>query len=476
MGASDTDDVFPLHFLDDIGINRIVVNWLVHFNDALDAQKLHDSLLRLLQIGDWKRAGGRLRQRNGKLEIHVPQQFSSSRPAFLYHHDSIDKSVHEHPLAVDFAAGLSTSRCATYPISNKLKTFMVGPSTPSDFKSWIDKDVPMLSIKVTTFRDATLLGISWPHSLMDASGVVGLLQGWSLVLAGKEDELPPVLGVRNDVLSDALLEARQAKKEVFRVQTWHLKTLGILVWVWRYVSDLLWNGAPEVRRILLTRAALQHLKARAMKESGQDSFISDNSVLTAWFARIVLLTGRFSRPATLISFLNARYRLQQVQQTGVYILNMIVPSFTFLPKGVTDLGQLALEQQRQLDQRASEPQTLGMVAMLHDCYHAGKNPFLQLVVGDKDAVPIGFNNLARLDIAGAARFGPAVVTQGVSKEVQDRQNEPGTASNFTVHVEPERGAYFLTVAGKDKAKNYWMIGRLNQKGWTKLEDELKQLA
>lgn len=56
------DDIFPVHMLDDTKTLRgIVVTWTLRFNDVLDADKLHDSLSRLLEIGDWRKVGGRLR-------------------------------------------------------------------------------------------------------------------------------------------------------------------------------------------------------------------------------------------------------------------------------------------------------------------------------------------------------------------------------------------------------------------------------
>jgi hypothetical protein len=33
----------------------------MRFNDVLDAEKLHDALSELLEIGDWRKLGGRLR-------------------------------------------------------------------------------------------------------------------------------------------------------------------------------------------------------------------------------------------------------------------------------------------------------------------------------------------------------------------------------------------------------------------------------
>ncbi len=60
--AVETDDIYPVHMLDDTNTLRdIIVAWTLRFNDVLEADKLHASLLRLLEIGDWRKIGGRLR-------------------------------------------------------------------------------------------------------------------------------------------------------------------------------------------------------------------------------------------------------------------------------------------------------------------------------------------------------------------------------------------------------------------------------
>lgn len=54
-------DVYPLHSLDDSKVNYCFVNWMMRFNDVLDAEKLNEALSQLLRMGDWKKLGGRLR-------------------------------------------------------------------------------------------------------------------------------------------------------------------------------------------------------------------------------------------------------------------------------------------------------------------------------------------------------------------------------------------------------------------------------
>jgi hypothetical protein len=56
------DDVYPVHVLDDTKTMRsVLIAWTLCFNDVLDAHKLQFSLAELLEIGDWRKLGGRLR-------------------------------------------------------------------------------------------------------------------------------------------------------------------------------------------------------------------------------------------------------------------------------------------------------------------------------------------------------------------------------------------------------------------------------
>lgn len=53
--ASNDDEVFPVHTFDDPGRNEIIVtSWTMRFNDVLDKDRLHESLIKLLEIGDWR--------------------------------------------------------------------------------------------------------------------------------------------------------------------------------------------------------------------------------------------------------------------------------------------------------------------------------------------------------------------------------------------------------------------------------------
>ena len=56
-------EVYPLHLQDDVAMSKAVFSWLMRFNDVLDGDKLRNSLLRLLERGDWRKLGGRLHRK-----------------------------------------------------------------------------------------------------------------------------------------------------------------------------------------------------------------------------------------------------------------------------------------------------------------------------------------------------------------------------------------------------------------------------
>src|SRR4051812_45991644 len=60
--VEDIHDVLPLHVLDDTAGNRsLFLAWTMRFDDVLDANMLHCSLVKLLQREGWRKLGGRLR-------------------------------------------------------------------------------------------------------------------------------------------------------------------------------------------------------------------------------------------------------------------------------------------------------------------------------------------------------------------------------------------------------------------------------
>ncbi|ELR06042.1 hypothetical protein VC83_02271 [Pseudogymnoascus destructans] len=129
------------------------------------------------------------------LEIHVPPTFTPARPALTYSHTAIPSNIDDHPLAKTLPKAASIQRG-----SNEFRDFECRRDAPATLEDYLTNDTPILSLDITSFNDATIIGLIWPHVLMDVMGQQALLRGWSLVLAGKESEVPALLGAREDAL------------------------------------------------------------------------------------------------------------------------------------------------------------------------------------------------------------------------------------------------------------------------------------
>lgn len=67
-----TDTIIPLHHLDDISILRCIVNdFTLRFDDVLDPGKLSAALERLLELGNWRKLGARLRLKVSRISNNV---------------------------------------------------------------------------------------------------------------------------------------------------------------------------------------------------------------------------------------------------------------------------------------------------------------------------------------------------------------------------------------------------------------------
>lgn len=495
--VSESDDVYQLHPLDDTKMARYMVSWLMRFNDVLDADQLHAALSRLLEIGDWKKIGGRLRHKvrypmklesssnnaNGvqnkqRLEIHVPKHYSAERPPIAYFHETLyDTSYEQHALARHLPR--ATAHSSVHPHSVDFRPLIAIPGMPTTFNGMIDHDVPQLSLRITSFEDATFVALSWPHTLMDGTGAHALLQAWSSVLAGKEQDVPAVLGAKDDIVSQAINTDDGRAHEELVLESQRLTGLSKLAWLFRVVRDLLWRPKLEQRTIFLPRAVFARMRSSlheqmaleypAEKRSGL--VFGDSDIIAPWIARMVALSEPRPRPVTLSSIYNARYRVPMLNMPGgVYCQNMLLLTILFLPmKTATGaLGPIAVAHRQHLVDQATEQHTLSLLRDVYRILKLGKAP--RILYGPSDAVPLLCNNLTKIRVVRAVDFAPAISRPGES--VETRNNPPGTMVGFTVHGSPVP-VNSMEILGKDFGDNFWVTTCLRPKAWSLIERELE---
>ncbi|KXJ88747.1 hypothetical protein Micbo1qcDRAFT_189807 [Microdochium bolleyi] len=474
-----SDDVYPVHMLDDTKTLRgIVVAWTMRVDDVLDPEKLHGALARLLEIGDWKKLGGRLRVKDdGGLELHVPQPFTTERPAVSYSHEVIPMNIADHPLAKRFPS--RTVGPSVQPGPPAFRSFAARQGAPTTLEDFIYTDNPQLSLHITSFQDTTLLGLSFPHTAMDVMGQQALLRSWCLVLAGRESDVPPLLGAREDRLIAAV--KNNGAKEDFKLASKVMQGFGLLKFGMRFALDMARNPVVETKSIFLPQATVAALRKQVEmdlgpSEDGKAPFISTGDVLTAWATRAIASSLPQPRPVTVLHALNTRFRLKPlIEAQGVFVQNMAVAAYTFLSadEALDSLGQIALENRRQLAEQATEGQVLSFLHELLKDSKTGGDP--RVLCGDSDALLLPFTNWDRANMYETADFGPAVMD---ATKTSTRSSPPGTLSYHHADsmVDSSAGRNVVVVLGKDHGGNYWLTGLLLPATWARIEEEFMTLC
>ena len=407
----------------------------------------------------------------------MPRPFTPDRPAVSYTHQVLPVDIEDHPLAKTLPKATEGPSIQAGPPG--FRAFAAREDAPATLEDFIYQDTPQLSMHITSFNDATLVALSWPHTLMDVMGQQALLHGWSLVLAGRESEVPPMLGAREDAICTAA--DAPGEKEEFKVGQKQLKGWAMLMFGLRFGWDLLWNRVVETRTVFLPKRVVAELRRQAegdlaAKDGGEKAFVSEGDVLTAWATRAVASSQPQPRPVTVLHALNARFRLPSlVEASGVYIQNMAVAAFTFLSPEVATgpLGLIALENRRHLMEQSSEGQVLAFLRELRRESKTKSDP--SMVCGESDAVLLPFTNWTRANIFKTADFSASVVRAG--EKGPSRSNPPGTIVFH--HAQSMRTGQavrnVVVVLGKDHGDNYWLTGILLPSAWAKIEEDIKRM-
>lgn len=156
---------------------------------------------------------------------------------------------------------------------------------PTSIDDWLYSDRPLLGLHIVSFSNATLVSFSWSYVALDGSesssllhpcvltgvktnslavGHKALYDACSLVLHGREQEVPPFYGFTTDPLTTLGTNPREEYKQVEKqISTWQLLVLGA-----RLFFSKLWNPPPpdETRVVLIPASFAQHLRDTAMAD------------------------------------------------------------------------------------------------------------------------------------------------------------------------------------------------------------------
>jgi hypothetical protein len=123
------------------------------------------------------------------LEYHIPEKYDEKRPAVACSRVVYDVDIEEHPLASKLPKPSTSPTILGDPYD--FHGLMRPSDGPKELADYIYTDEPQLGVHIVSFRDATLVSLSCSHTFADALGIKALLEAWSLVLQGRDDEVPP---------------------------------------------------------------------------------------------------------------------------------------------------------------------------------------------------------------------------------------------------------------------------------------------
>lgn len=500
--STSADDVYPTGRVSNVmsAARPMILSVTFRFNAVLDPSKLHSALCTLLNTGDWRRFGGRLRKPvKGEtlqiIKLHVPRPYTESRPPVAYSHlDHSGVLISEHELGKKLPE-VSGKNAAVYGSAEDFREFAAAEDLPDTIDGYLveGEDRPVLSLRITSFADATLVAVAVPHLIVDAMAIGELMSAWSLVVNGRLDEVPPVISAHEDldydVADPALVGTDESEKEPWALQSSYLTGFSFFLFVVRFLWDVMTGSKVENRVLYLPKATLDKMRAGAIDDiathdSQQDNpktvkpWVSEGDVLFAWTCRMVSLAqGTSPRPINALNTVNLRGRLPEITAPatgGAFTTGLATAAF--MPVSPTEargpLGLLAAKSRATLTTQATPTQILKTLRATRASVDAGKDA--GLVCG---APPTGelfvLTNWIKADLGGVVDFSAAVVVKG--DEEERRKLGKIVYLHSQAHARSATLRNAMGAVGKDGEGNVWLVGYFEPRTWDAMRRELGKM-
>ncbi|EUC43576.1 hypothetical protein COCMIDRAFT_38513 [Bipolaris oryzae ATCC 44560] len=273
------------------------MTWSICFYDVLDADKLHESLRGLIEMENWRKLGGRLRlNAAGRVDVHIPQQFTSDRPA-----------VHLTK-ACPYILDIPQNHCAE----------LAGPDAPKGFCYFHSTDRPALTLHIITFSDCTFVTLTLLHCLTDGMGMRELVVNWSRVLQGDTGTVSPMADPADDPAYRLSSMPESQQEEPYFLEYKMLRGFSTVLFMCRFIADILFGPCNRQRTVVLPAVFVTRLREEAYEDNSSLN-LSDSEIITTWLIRLVCSHMSLSsrRPLAIGSAVDPRGRYQSYSKSGV---------------------------------------------------------------------------------------------------------------------------------------------------------------
>ncbi|KXJ86384.1 hypothetical protein Micbo1qcDRAFT_152972 [Microdochium bolleyi] len=458
---------------------------LMRFDDVLDATKLRDGLVRLLDIGDWRKLRGRFVRNpaTGRVQMHVAvtsanadsdSESQSEAEPITYSHIQYDVSLAEHPLAAQLP--VVEQQLQLQRGLGHFAEFCYAAGAPAKMGDYIHTGKPPVSLRVTSFLDATLVSVTWSHVLMDGVAFQRMMESWCLVLAGREDEVRAESYARRQAVAAIPVERYVWADRI--ITGWKF-----IVFAVQMVWTMVWQSRVTNRTLVLPAAFMAELRGEAMRAlPAGTSFVSDGDIICAWFTRLLVKAHRWSGPVTQLNVVDIRSRVPGVfDPEAVYLQNLTSPALTFLhardfaqttapassaggssTSGVSPLGSIAAQIRSSVAMQTTAAQVRAIFRLAMPGAIKNNRP---PVFGEATSRLAIVSNWNKARFILDTDFSPAIVPGSRSK-IQNGKEAAAAEGG----APPGRMAYEFTgqvvqtalirdtavIVGKDHGGNYWL--------------------
>ncbi|KAE8157211.1 hypothetical protein BDV40DRAFT_308887 [Aspergillus tamarii] len=478
-----TDRVVPLRYWDDLHYLRSLSHdFTFRFDDVLDASKLEAALDRLMEIGDWGQLGARLRLNDsGKLEYHIPAEYDkSTRPAFGFTTAEYGISINEHQLGARLPKS-GQDQSVLSPSCAEFAPLVRHSDSPRELADWIYSDRPQLHVHVTVFQDATLLTVSYLHTLFDAVARTNFFKAWIAVLDGREEEVPPFVPFDQDPLCDL---GKDVPRESYTHFGRLVAGLSLVLFGLRYLFELFWFRKEEEHPIRVPGHCVERMRetaqqelAAATEEGAEAPFLSEPDVVSAWWVKTMVraLNPAPGRTVMVMSPFNVWGLFKESFPAGAkgFIGNAFFNSYTVHKASEVlednNLAHLACKNRQALVEHRTKEQVQAMTAIQRES-------IMQIppLVGDSNLLFMTHTNQHKARYF-ETDFSAAVVAPGMP--LSERPHALGRPSyiNDIEHCRLYPTRNVCRVIGKDAAGDWWLLFKTRSEAWPSIHKQLTTL-
>jgi hypothetical protein len=380
-------------------------------------------------------------------------------------------------------------------MSKSFSSLAIPPGGPRKLADYLSQDEPQLSLRINSFRDATLVSFNCLHNVTDGQGMRIILEAWSDVIAGKEAQVPDKIGAFEDAFAkfgstipkeqlqfadklagleskpsmlgnawDALASAKRQSKIIFM----HKRVLDKIRQ--QAVGDLTARGfPPEV----------------ALNSDPSKPFLSEGDVLVSWLSRHALaeLAPPSPQPVTIINSYDTRNRIPSAfaafdssGKNPIYVGNATLRGHIYVPSSlVTEapLGELSAAVRTQLVRQTTPEQIHARVAVDYKFLNSAEGARASFV--EAGSAYIFFTNLSKANLYEKVNFSAAAV----QPDAGDSGSKP---SYIHFQIIPAQATdighlplNIFQIPAKDQEGNYWIGGFMTIQAWGSLEKDLEIL-